>query len=92
MADLYNLSSHYWEGDAVALHASTATGDIFATIPLSFLSSNGVNTWKYVLNLANMLVDRVPNCPGAIETFGGDVVSLEAAPAAGDYVFKHSGA
>jgi hypothetical protein len=92
MAGLYNLSSHYWGGDSISLHASSATGDIFATIPLNFLHGNSVNTWEYVLALANMLVDPVHDCPGTIETIGGDAVTLAATPSAGEYVFKQSGA
>ena len=89
MADLYNLSAHYWGGDVISLHALTATGDIFATIPLNFLRGNSLNTWEYILDLANMLVDPVPDCPGAIETCVGEAVTLAEAPSAGHYIFKH---
>ena len=89
MADLYNLSSHYWGADVISLHALTATGDIFATIPLNFLHGNSINTWEYILDLAQMLVDPVEDCPGAIETLAGEAVTLAAAPSAGHYVFKH---
>ena len=92
MADLYNLASHYWGGDVISLHAFSATGDIFATIPVNFLRGNGVNTWDYILDLANMLVEPDPNGPGTIETSSGSTVSFVAAPSPGDYVYKQHSA
>ncbi len=91
MADLYNLSSHYWAGNVISLHAATASGDVFATVPLNFVVGNGVNTWEYILDLAEMLVEPVTDCPGSIETVDGDAVHLAAEPCAGDYVFTHRG-
>jgi len=91
MADLYNLSSHYWAGNVISLHAATASGHVFATVPLNFVVGNGVNTWEYILDLAEMLVEPVTDCPGSIETVDGDAVHLAAEPCAGDYVFTHRG-
>ena len=59
MSDLYNLSSHYWDGDVLYLHANTVEGDAFAIIPSNFLRIWGVNTWEYILRLVNMLVTTV---------------------------------
>ncbi len=91
MADLYNLSAHYWGGSVISLHAFTITGDIFATIPLNFLHSNSVTSWDYILDLANMLVDPVPNCPGIIETGDGGIVDYATAPSAGEFVYRQPG-
>ena len=91
MVDLYNLSSRYWGGDVVSLHASTIAGDVFATIPLTFVNTGKVNTWEYILHLANMLVDPVPHSTCEILTKEGERVELLDAPEAGDYIYRQSG-
>ena len=91
MADLYNLSAHYWSGSVISLHALTITGDVFATIPINFLAGNNVNSWDYIINLANMLVDSEQNCPGAIQTGYGETVDPATVPSAGDYVYSQLG-
>ena len=91
MSDLYNLSSHYWGGEMVSLHALSMTGDVFATIPVKFLTTSGVNTWEYILGLANTLVDSVIQSKCEILTREGVKVELRDAPCAGDYVYRPSG-
>jgi hypothetical protein len=91
MADLYNLASHYWGGEVISLRATTETGDIFATIPLNFLRDSGVNTWKYVLDLASMLVNRPPGSLSFIELTKGGTVDISTEPSAGEYVYGHTG-
>ena len=68
MSDLYNLSSHYWDGDVLYLHANTVEGDVFVTIPSNFLRIWGVNTWEYILRLVNMLVTTVAHSACEIYT------------------------
>jgi hypothetical protein len=90
MPRVYKTAARSWRGSTIAIHDAT-TGDIFATVPLNFVQDSGVNTWEYVLDLVNMLVDPVPDCSGLITTTSGDEVDLASAPSAGDYVFKQSG-
>ena len=92
MADLYNLASHYWGGDRVSFHSSQSSGDIFATFPLPFLRDNGINTWVYVLNVANMLVNQNSEQSGVIQHPSGEEAHLEEAPSPGHYVYRLAGA
>ncbi len=91
MADLYNLASHYWEGETISLHASQVDGDIFATFPIPFIRSNGTNTWDYVMDVANMLVDRKVGQPSIILNTDGKEVDLAAAPRSGHYIYMQQG-
>lgn len=91
MADLYNLAAHYWGGDKVSLHASRLEGDVFATFPIVFIRGNGINTWEYVLNVADMLVHQDTGLPGLIQNSTGETVDLAGAPTSGHFVYKPAG-
>ena len=91
MSDLYDLSSHYWGGDRISLHSLQQSGDIFATFPPPFLRDNGINTWEYVLNVANMLVNQDSDQSGSIQYASGEEVDLAAAPSSGHYVYRLTG-
>jgi hypothetical protein len=92
MSSVFFPLSDCWGGGIVFIHDSSPTGSLVAKIPLDFLRKSGVNTWDFVLDIVNMLVDPVPNCPGMIESTEGDAVDLAAAPSEGQYVFKQAGA
>jgi len=90
MATTYNLTSHYWPGDVISLRALKLSGDIFATFPLPFLQDSGTNTWRYIHQLAGMLVSSVPGDASRIQDTNGAEIDLDAVPSAGVYVFVFS--
>ena len=90
MANLYNLATHYWGSDSITLRASS-TGDIFATIPMEFLRHSGTNTWSYVSQLANMLVNTDVNVFGVIQMTDGEALDYSSEPCAGEFVYTYPG-
>jgi len=87
MATLYNLSSHYWGSDVISLKALEPSGDVFATLPLQFLQTNGTNTWRYIHQLAGMLVSSVPRSDARLLDLNGNEIDLSTVPSAGEYVY-----
>lgn len=87
MAGLYNLSSHYWEGDIISLRVLAPSGDVFATIPLLFLQSSGTDTWRYIQQLAGMLVSSVPRSDSRLLDIDGNEIDSSTVPRAGEYVY-----
>lgn len=92
MSALYILSSDYYtECGHIHIHDSSLNGIVFAKVPLEFVRKGGLDTWDFVLDIVNMLVDPIPNCPGMIKTANGVAVDLTANPLEGHYIYVQTG-
>lgn len=67
MLALLLLSSDYYDRFGhIYIHEKSLAGLIFAKVPIEFVRNGGLDTWKFVLDIINMLVDPIPNCLGVI--------------------------
>ena len=93
----YELATARWRRTSTVQIISLFDSEI-ADFPLSFLASCGVNSWQYILDVVDELVDPVPGHPGGIfivndgEDEESEVqVALGEMPSAGIYRFKQLG-
>ena len=87
MTTLYNLSSKYWDGDVLSFRCLSPTGDIFATIPVDFMIRGEVNTWRFVLDILDMLVATALERPASVQGVDGSAGDMTLPPVAGQYVY-----
>jgi hypothetical protein len=66
-------------------------GSTIALFPVPFVETGGDNTWQYVLDVVNQLVEPAPQHPGAIKNAAGEVLNPDAAPSSGTYLFEQQG-
>jgi hypothetical protein len=76
----YDLAAEYW-GDQSVITIVAEDGASIGFLPLSFVQSCGVNTWRYVLDVVHNLV--ASNIRGFIQNSGGVPVALDSEPQAG---------
>lgn len=92
MSSLFLLSSDFFTGSGhIKVHASTLDGLIFAKIPLDFVRKGGLDTWEFVLDLVNMLVDPAPHAGVILKDSDGVSVDLSDSPTEGHYIYVHDG-
>lgn len=92
MSSLFLLSSDFFtDCGHIKVHASTLDGLVFAKIPLEFVRKGGLDTWGFVLDLVNMLVDPVPHAGGMLRHADGEMVDLSGSPSEGHYVYVQDG-
>jgi hypothetical protein len=84
----YDLATEYW-GDQSVITIVAEDGASIGFLPLSFVQSGGVNTWRYVLDVVHNLV--ASNIRGFIQSSGGISVALDSEPQAGIYTFRPNG-
>lgn len=84
----YDLATEYW-GDQSVITIVAEDGASIGFLPLSFVQSGGVNTWRYVLDVVHNLV--ASNIRGFIQSSGGISVALDSEPQAGTYTFRLNG-
>ena len=93
MSSLYLLSSDFYDTlGHIHLHDATMQGLVFAKIPIEFVRKSGMNTWEFVSEIVEMLVDSTPGCPSVIKSASGAVVLPDAAPVEGHYLYLQQGA
>ena len=92
MSSLFLLSSNFYtKSGLIHVHASTLDGLVFAKIPLDFVRKGGLDTWSFVLNIVNMLVDPIPQCLGTIKNAGGGSLNMSESPIEGHYIYVQDG-
>ena len=92
MSTLFLLSSDYYdECGHIRIHDSSLNGIVFAKVPVEFIRKGGLDSWDFVLDIVNMLVDPTPNCPGMIKTASGVAIDLTARPTEGHYIYVQTG-
>jgi hypothetical protein len=65
--------------------------NLIASFPCDFVRAGGDNTWQYILDMVDSVIDPEPGHPGIIRDSSGLPVDLEAPPTGGDFWFEHSG-
>lgn len=87
----YQLAVHAWNAyhDSVAIQSNT--GVAIAFFPVPFIRNGGDNTWRYVLQVVNQLVESHAPHIGVIKNLEGEVLDSEAAPLSGTYVYEQTG-
>ncbi|KIR31328.1 hypothetical protein L804_06632 [Cryptococcus deuterogattii 2001/935-1] len=87
----YQLAVHAWNTyhDTVAIQSNT--GVAIAFFPVPFIRNGGDNTWRYVLQVVNQLVESHAPHIGVIKNLEGEVLDSEAAPLSGTYVYEQTG-
>jgi hypothetical protein len=93
----YELATARWRRTATVQIISVLDTEI-GDFPLSFLSSCGDNTWQYILDTVQQLVDAAPDHPGNIFQTSEDgqevdevPVAAGETPVAGDFRFRQLG-
>jgi hypothetical protein len=87
----YELAVDSW-ADTDSIEILSSTDSRIASFPLAFIQRGGNNTWQYVLDVVNQLVDLVPDRPGVITDAGDVPVNLADAPLSGLYRYQQLGA
>ncbi|KAL0240172.1 hypothetical protein I308_106720 [Cryptococcus tetragattii IND107] len=87
----YQLAVHAWNTyhDTVAIQSNT--GLAIAFFPVPFIRNRGDNTWRYVLQVVNQLVESHAPHIGVIKNLEGEVLDSEAAPLSGTYLYEQTG-
>jgi hypothetical protein len=62
-------------------------GTIVASFPLPFIQRGGNNTWGYILDVVDRLVNTDPNHPWAVRDHEDQVVDPTQPPRGGLYLF-----
>lgn len=88
----YKLAIEGWaESERIVIRNRMTSPSVIASFPLDFVWAGGDNTWQYILDMVENVVDPEPGHPGIITDSAGLEVDLEASPTCGDFWFKHSG-
>jgi hypothetical protein len=88
----YKLAIDGWpESERIVIRNGTSSPTVIASFPLDFVRRGGDNTWQYVLDMVENVVDPEPGHPGVIRDSTGLPVNPEASPISGDFWFEHSG-
>lgn len=88
----YPLAKTSWRVRPSAL-VTIVTDDSrrIATFPLQFITDGGINTWRYVIEVVEMLVDHDPQLPSLISDANGVAMLPHNAPTAGEFVYTQPG-
>jgi hypothetical protein len=88
----YKLAIDGWpESERIVIRNGTTSPTVIASFPLDFVQRGGNNTWQYILDMVETVVDPEPGYPGIICDSTGLPVNPEASPVSGDFWFEHSG-
>ena len=83
----YEISATRWRRSKT-ITISSLNDTRLAVFPLPFVQSCGDNTWQYVLNVVEQLVERQPQLSGMIFTDKDEPVNLEEPPFGGVFRYK----
>jgi hypothetical protein len=87
----YELAVDSWV-DTKSIDILSLSDSRIATFPLAFVQRGGDNSWQYVLNVVQQLVDQIPDRPGIITDADGVPLNLADAPSSGLYRYMQPGA
>lgn len=91
MERTYQLAVHAWNTYHDAITIRSIDGSTIALFPVPFIRTGGNNTWRFVLEVVNQLIDPDPRHPGVLKDDAGGVLDLEAAPLSGVYLYARQG-
>ena len=69
----------------------SVSGTTIAQIPISFLRSCGHNTWLYVLDVVNLLVEQDVDHPGHVYDSEVQAVDIDSVPVGGTFRYLQQG-
>ena len=84
----YELAQYSWN-DREVISITFSDGTFIGILPLTFVRSGGVNTWRYVSEVIHELVETETQCE--LRNTEGLLVALDAEPRPGKYVLRRSG-
>jgi hypothetical protein len=87
----YQLAVHAWGTYHDAITIQSISGSTIALFPVPFIRAGGNNTWRYVLEVVNQLIEPDPNHCGVLKVDAEEVLDLDAAPSSGVYVYVQQG-
>ena len=88
----YPLAAKSWaQTGTPSLEIKFASGKRIASFPLAFIKDGGDNTWRYVLEVVDLVVDQSHDLSGVITDLKGAVLDLDDVPCAGTFTYKHLG-
>lgn len=74
-----------------ALSITTDDDRLIAYFPIKFIREGDVNTWRYVIQVVEMLVDRDPQFSSVIVDTEGTAMIFEEAPVPGTFMYRQPG-
>jgi hypothetical protein len=88
----YKLAIDGWpESERIVIRNGTTSPSVIASFPLDFVRRGGDNTWQYILDMVENVVDPEPGHPATIRDSTGLPVNPDAPPISGEFWFEHSG-
>lgn len=88
----YPLAVHSWNpGSVPLLVRCQRTNELVASFPLEFVKRSGNDSWRYILDVVNQLVEPSPGHKPIIRDGAGVAVELSMSTAEGVYWFEQSG-
>ncbi|RSH82996.1 hypothetical protein EHS25_005706 [Saitozyma podzolica] len=86
----YSLAVQSWSDQPITIRCFR-TDERIASFPLEFVRRGGNNTWQYVMDVVNQLVEQAAGGRPVIRTSSGEEVSLTDAPTSGVFKYEQVG-
>jgi hypothetical protein len=88
----YLLTVHSWKtsSEPILIRCSR-TEELIASFPLEFVQRSGDDSWQYVLDVVNQLVELSPGHPPTIRDSAGVPVQMAEHVSGGIYWYEQAG-
>ncbi|WOO86374.1 uncharacterized protein LOC62_08G009851 [Vanrija pseudolonga] len=84
---MYDLAIHSWS-DSDNLTVVSTNGTRIASFPLGFIRRGGDNSWRYVVDIVDLLIVRQGDQCTPLEDQYGVSVDLDSPPMAGTFIYR----